>query len=210
MADALIWGASGGIGSALAQLLQERGWRVHAAARHEGSIPAGVDTRLTFEAGDPFSFDTVAMAVAQSANELDLVVYAAGLMQAQAIGECSPEQWRAVMDANLNGAFLAAKASLNLLREGGHFIAIGAQVDKVSLPRFGAYAAAKAALQPMMAILAKENRKHKFTLVRPGAVDTGFWANVPFKLPPGSATPRSVAEAILSTHENGVIGATDL
>jgi NAD(P)-dependent dehydrogenase (short-subunit alcohol dehydrogenase family) len=210
MADALIWGASGGIGSALAQLLKARGWRVFAAARDESKIPPGMDSTLRFAAHDPFSFDAVAMSVAQAADDLALVVYAAGTMHARSIGDCTPDEWRAVMDANLNGVHLAARASVNLLREGGQFVVIGAHVDKVTLPRFGAYAAAKAALEPMLAVLAKEHRKLKFTLVRPGAVDTPFWANVPFKLPAGAASAQQIAEGILNAYESGGIGVVDV
>jgi NAD(P)-dependent dehydrogenase (short-subunit alcohol dehydrogenase family) len=210
MAEALIWGASGGIGSALALLLKERQWRVFAAARDESRIPAGMDATYAFDAGDPFTFDAASMAVAQSSDGIDLAVYAAGVMQAQPITGFEPEQWRAVMDANLNGAFLAAKASANVMREGGSFMIIGAHVDKVMLPRFGAYAAAKAALEPLVHVLGKEQRKFRFVLVRPGAVDTPFWANVPFRLPAGAASARAVAEAILAGYEGGHSGALDV
>lgn len=210
MADVLIWGASGGIGGALAQLLKQHGWRVFAAARTEGKITGAMDGTFAFDASDPFSFDAVAMAVAQEADDLALVVYAAGTMSANAVADTSVGEWRAVQDANLNGAYLAAKASVHLLREGGHYMVIGAKVDNVSLPRFGAYAAAKAGLEPMMTVLAKEHRKLKFALIRPGAVDTPFWANVPFKLPLGAASAESVAAAILNTHESGGVGVIDL
>jgi NAD(P)-dependent dehydrogenase (short-subunit alcohol dehydrogenase family) len=210
MADALIWGASGGIGGALAQLLKVRGWRVFAAARQESKIPPGMDATFGFVANDPFSFDAVAMAVAQQADDLALVVYAAGAMQAKTIADSSPDDWRSVMDVNLNGAYLAAKASIHLLRDGGHFIVVGAKVDTITLPRFAAYAAAKAALEPMMMVMAKEHRKLKFAVVRPGAVDTPFWGNVPFKLPPNAATAASIAEAIVKTHESGGVGVIDL
>lgn len=210
MPDALIWGASGGIGSALAMLLKGRGWRVFAAARDERKIPAGMDETYSFEAGDPYSFDAVSIAVAQASDGLDLVVYAAGGLIAQTMDSLEARAWRDVMDANLNGVWLAAKASAHTLREGSHFMVLGAHVDKITLPRFGAYAAAKAGLEPLLAILAKEHRKFKFTLVRPGAVDTRFWANVPFKLPAGAAQPSAVAEAILAHYEGGMAGTLDV
>jgi NADP-dependent 3-hydroxy acid dehydrogenase YdfG len=210
MPDALIWGASGGIGSALATLLKVRGWRVFAAARDERKIPAGMDESYSFNAADPYTFDAVSMSVAQASDGLDLAVYAAGGLIAQTMDSLEARAWRDVMDANLNGVWLAAKASAHTLREGGHFMVLGAHVDKITLPRFGAYAAAKAGLEPILAILAKEHRKLKFTLVRPGAVDTPFWANVPFKLPAGAAQPSAVAEAILAHYEDGGAGTLDV
>jgi NAD(P)-dependent dehydrogenase (short-subunit alcohol dehydrogenase family) len=210
MNEALIWGASGGIGGALATLLKTRGWHVFAAARNESHIPPDMDRSYGFDAADPYSCDNVAMGVAQASSGLDLAVYAAGAMSASTAESFEPTAWQKVMDANLNGAWLAAKASVHLLKEGGHFMVIGAYVDKISLPRFSAYAAAKAGLEPLMTILAKEHRKLKFTLVRPGAVDTPFWANVPFKLPAGAASPAAVAEAMLARWESGQAGVLDL
>ena len=209
MPEALIWGASGGIGGALAMLLKSRGWRVFAAARDERKIPAGVDDIYGFNAADPYTFDTVSMAVAQASEGLDLAVYAAGGLVAQTLDSFEARAWRDVMDANLNGVWLAAKASAPVLREGGHFMAIGAHIDKITLPRFGAYAVSKAGLEPLLAILAKEHRKLKFTLVRPGAVDTPFWANVPFKLPSSALQPSAVAEAMLTHWEAGAAGTLD-
>jgi NAD(P)-dependent dehydrogenase (short-subunit alcohol dehydrogenase family) len=210
MNEALIWGASGGIGSALATLLKTHGWHVFGAARNENRIPPGMDRSYSFDAADPFSYDNVAMGVAQASSGLDLAVYAAGTMSASTAEAFDAVAWRQVMDANLNGAWLAAKASVNLLKEGGHFMVIGAHVDKISLPRFSAYAAAKAGLEPLVTILAKEQRKLKFTLVRPGAVDTPFWGNVPFKLPAGAASPAAIAEALLARYDSGQAGVLDV
>jgi NADP-dependent 3-hydroxy acid dehydrogenase YdfG len=210
MPEALIFGASGGIGSALAALLKANGWRVFAAARDERKIPVGMDETYAFNAAEPFSFDALAMAVAQASDGLDIVVYAAGGMQAQTAEGFDASSWKQMMDANLNGAWQAAKSSIPLMKEGAHFMVIGAYVDKITLPRFSAYAAAKAGLEPLVAILAKEHRKLKFTLARPGAVDTPFWANVPFKLPAGAASPSAIAQALLARWESGATGILDL
>jgi NADP-dependent 3-hydroxy acid dehydrogenase YdfG len=211
MPEALIWGASGGIGSALAARLRDAGWRVYAAARSEAKVPPGLAAVHSFDASDPFSCDAVAHATAQIMDAgLDLMVYAAGVMRASTADQTDAAAWRAVLDANLNGAHLAARASLPLMKEGGHVVLLGAYVQAISLPRFGAYAAAKAALEPLATILQKENRKLKVTLVRPPAVDTAFWANVPFKLPSGALTPAQVAEAILARWTSGEAGPLDL
>ena len=57
-------------------------------------------------------------------------------------------------------------------------------------------------------LLAKENRRHNFTLVRPGAVDTDFWEQVAFSKPDDIKTPDDVATAILDfvqTDQSGVL-----
>jgi hypothetical protein len=208
--QALIFGASGGIGSALVMLLRARGWKVFAAARDESRIPESADATFAFEAGKPFTFSHIAMMVAQETDGLDLVVYAAGAMRASLVDQFDAEGWAEVFEANLGGAQQAARAAIPLLREGGHFIVIGAYTDKLVLPKFGAYAAAKAALETMVSVLAKENRKFRFTVVRPGAVETPFWSNVPFSLPKNAARPENVAEAVLAHVEANGAGLLDL
>jgi NAD(P)-dependent dehydrogenase (short-subunit alcohol dehydrogenase family) len=210
MPEALIWGASGGIGSATVRLLKAKGWTVYAAARDESRIPLEADWAGPFDAAQPYTFDAVAYAVGQAGGALDLVLYAAGVMAAEPLDRTQSDAWMRVLDANLNGAQRAAAASLPLLNEGGHYMVTGAYVEKITLPRFGAYAAAKAALEPLIAILAKENRRHQFTLLRLGAVDTPFWQQVPFPLPKGAAQPQAVAERILARFESGAGGTHEL
>ncbi len=210
MPTALVWGASGGIGSALVDLLKARDWTVYAAARHEERIPDVADETYSFDAGDVQSIEAVCRFVAQETESLDLVVYTAGANVQGALQKLTTAEWQAVMDANLNGVQYSAAASLDLLAKGGHFIAVGAKVEVLTLPRMGAYAAAKAALQPLIAILQKENRKYNFSLIRPPAVNTAFWENVPFKMPDYALPPQQVAEAILARYESGENGQLDI
>lgn len=203
MADALIWGASGGIGSALVKLLKENDWRVFAVARHEDHVPEDADHIYHFEAGDPYSYDKVMMMVAQEVEALDLIVYAAGGVLPDPLEKLDPEAWSETINANLTGAYLAAHGGLAALKKDGHMMFIGAYVDKIMLPRMGAYTTAKAGLEAMFTILQKENRKRNLTLVRPPAVDTPFWENAPFNLPKGAIQPEDVANAILDHYHNG-------
>jgi 3-oxoacyl-[acyl-carrier protein] reductase len=210
VAKALIWGASGGIGGALTSLLVQQGWAVYAAARTESRIPSGTAMTCAFDCEKPETFKEVSLVVAMETSGIDLVVYAAGGITASQADEFDAPAWLSVMNANLNGAQAAARVSLNLLREGGHMMFIGAHVDKLMLPRFSAYAAAKAGLVPLTTILQKENRKLKVSLVKPGAVDTPFWANVPFNLPAGAASPQAIAAAILQQYEANGSGELNL
>ncbi len=210
MPDALIWGASGGIGRALVTHLKAQGWRVFAVARDVSRIPAEADFSYQFDAGFAGSITDVSMAVIHDTAGLDLMVYAAGGLLAKTVEQVTPDEWQHVMDANLNGFYRTTHGALNLLREGAHVMVIGAYVDKITLPRFAAYAAAKAGLEPLLTILQKEQRKLNFTLVRPGAVATPFWENVPFKLPAGALTAEAVAEAILNRYTSGAKGILDL
>ena len=203
MADALIWGASGGIGQALVRLFKQEGWRVFAAARNVSRIPDGADFTYRFDALMPGTINETQLLIAQDSQGLDLVVYAAGDLRPDLLKNTDPDDWSAVMHANLTGAFLIASKSLYLLNDAGHMMFMGAYVDHVVLPKMAAYAVAKAGLETMVTVLRKENRKHKFSVVRPGAVDTPFWEKAPFKKPADAKSPEVVARAILAHYLAG-------
>ncbi len=209
MPSVLIWGASGGIGAALVDKFKGEGWQVYGAARNEDNVPAALDAVFPFEAAQPTSIEQVVYSVAQHTDTVDLVIYAAGGTVSGLLDKLTLEQWRAVMDANLNGVYYAVKASLNLLKD-GHVMVLGAYVDKIMFPRMGAYIAAKAAIEPLLAIFQKENRKQRFTLVRLPAVDTDFWENAPFKKPQGILTPQHVADLIHAYHISGQNGILEI
>jgi 3-oxoacyl-[acyl-carrier protein] reductase len=211
MPNALIWGASGGIGSALIQQLKSNGdWTVYAAARDTDRIPDHADEKFRFDASAPETYKEVALILADDAVSLDLVVYAAGGIISDKMEDYGAETWQMVIDANLNGAYLGLQSVLHLVPKGGHLMVIGAYVDKIMLPKFGAYTVAKAGLEPMMTIFKKENRRKYFTLVRPPAVDSAFWDNVPFNVPDGALAPQQVASAIISQYTNEQDGLLDL
>ena len=202
MPTAFIWGAAGGIGGATVKHLKTNGWTVYGAARNLEKIPTNADDKFAFDAADPESYKEIALLLAQQGAALDLVVYAAGGIQADTLEKLGADTWTQVMDANLNGAYLGVQSLLHLVPKSGHVMVIGAYVHKITLPKFGAYTAAKAALEPMMTIFAKENRRKQFTLVRPPAVDSAFWENVPFNMPDGALAPEAVAEAILERYNS--------
>lgn len=210
MPDALIWGASGGIGQALIDQLNNAGWRVFAASRNIEAIPDGVYERYRFDATDYNAIRDIAIDLAHRTNGLDLWVYAAGELQSDLLSKMSPNAWSAVLDSNLNGAFLAISQTVHLIKEDGQAAFIGAYLDHLILPKMGAYAAAKAGLEPMINVLQKENRKVNFTLVKPGAVATDFWKTAPFRMPADAKSPDIVAKAIITQYENEQRGSLEL
>lgn len=210
MPDALIWGASGGMGRALTEVLHEKGWRVFGAARHPEQISNVVELALDFDASSEMSIQQAVLRVAQHSDQLKLVVYMAGDLAYDKLDAMGLEGWTRTFNSNVTGAFLSATHSLSLLEEGGHMVFIGAYLEHLRLPKMGAYVAAKAALQELVTVLQKENRRHKFTLVRPGATNTAFWHNVTLKMPSDAKAPRQVAEAILAQVEADQAGELNL
>jgi len=202
MLDALIWGAAGGMGQALVHHLNNAGWRVFAASRDKEAIPDGVYERYRFSATDYSAIRDIAIDLAHQTSGLDLWVYAAGELKADLLSRMSPDDWSAVLDSNLNGAFLTISQTVHLIKDGGQAAFIGAYVDHLIMPKMGSYAVAKAGLEPMISVLQKENRKVNFTLVKPGAVATDFWKNAPFRMPTNAKSPDIVAQVIVTQYEN--------
>jgi len=209
MPDALIWGASGGIGSATVRTLKANGWRVFAAARNMAQIPPA-DRKFPLDLDDENTLKDAAQTIAQESAGLDLVVYAVGGLRAESIAKMGRSDWEETILSNLTGAFMAASYSLNILKPDGQLVFIGAYVDHLILPKMSAYATAKAGLEAFVAALRKENRTLRCSIVRPGPVATDFWANAPFRMPANAKAPEVVAEAILTHHQSGEKGDLNL
>lgn len=210
MPSALIWGASGGMGQALVRMLSAEGWQVFAAARSTERIPDEAEQAYEFEAASEATFQQTMMFVGQEIEELDLIAYVAGGLTYEKLDRMDMSGWQATIDSNLTGAYLAAHHGLPLLRKGGHMVFIGAYIDHIRLPKMGAYAVAKAGLEELVNLLARENRRQNFTLVRPGAVDTDFWEQVSFSKPNDAKTPDVVAQAIIERYKRDEAGSLDL
>lgn len=194
---ALIWGAAGGIGRAVAQRLKADGWQVIAVSRHADDLGGVADYAYEADVADPFSVQRAVVAAGQETGEAGLFVYAAGDIAAEPAAKMAPETFRRILDANLTGAHTAFHHSLPLLTADAPLVFIGAVSERMRLPGLTAYAAAKAGLEAFADALRKEERKRRVIVVRPGAVNTGFWRKVPFKMPGNALTPEAVADKIV-------------
>lgn len=211
MPNALLWGASSGMGQALVQFLKDEGWTIHAVARDTSKIPDVADFQYEFDARSPDSIAQTCLLVSQQAEaSIDLMVYFAGTVVYEKLDKMGYEGWMQTLNSNVNGAFLCAIESLNLMEKGGHLMFIGAYIDHIRLPKMGAYAIAKAALAELVNALRKENRRMNISIIRPGAVDTPFWNNVSFKMPDDAKSPDVIAKAIYEQYQSGEGGDVNL
>lgn len=207
---ALIWGAAGGIGRALASKLKLDGWEVIAMSRHADDLAGAADHAFEADVADPFAVQRAVLAGGQEAGEAHLFIYAAGDIVAEPVARMTPVTFRRILDANLIGAFNAVHHSLPLLAADAPLVFIGAVSERMRLPGLSAYAAAKAGLEAFAEALRKEERKRRVIVVRPGAVNTGFWQKVPFKMPSNALSPEAVAEKVVEAIGGGHQGALDL
>jgi NAD(P)-dependent dehydrogenase (short-subunit alcohol dehydrogenase family) len=192
---ALVFGASGGVGGALAVRLRDQGYETMALARKPSPDWSGAQLRFDLE--DEGSLASAAAELKDGAP-IRRVIVATGLLHADGL---MPERSNASLNAaqlmrlyavNAAGPALIAKHFLPLLprAEPSVFAALSARVGSIGDNRLGgwhSYRASKAALNMLirtMAIELKRTRPHAILVgLHPGTVDTGlsrpFQRNVP-------------------------------
>jgi len=207
---ALIWGAAGDIGRALANKLKADGWQIIAVSRRGDDLGGVADLALAADVADPFAVQRAALAAGQEAGEAGLFVYAVGDIAAEPAARMAPETFRRILDANLTGAYHAYHYSQPVLAADAVLVFVGAVSERMRLPGLSAYAAAKAGLEAFAEALRKEERKRRVLVVRPGAVRTKFWQKVPFRMPGNALAPEQVAEKIVEAINKRHEGLLDL
>ena len=186
--SAVVTGAAGGIGRAIALRLAADGLAVSAldlpSAR--AALDAVVDElatpgqALVGDVTDAASVDAAVAAHVERFGGLDVMVANAGIAVTAPLVETTDEQWQRVLDVNLNGVFHCYRAAARqLLAQGRGGRIIGAA--SVAAHRGGkwqaAYSATKFAVRGMSQSLAQELGEHGITVnvYSPGVVTTPMW-----------------------------------
>lgn len=182
---ALVVGGDGEIGSAVAATLAADGADVAVAGLDErtaADVAAGVATDgvktvgLGTDITDPDSVRSLTSRVTELWGGIDVLVNCAGTLKVGAAEELAADEWRAVVDANLTGAFLLSQAVGRVMLDGDH----GGRIVHLSSVRgslglalggFAAYGASKAGLNLLVKQLAAEWGQHQ---IHVNAVAAGF------------------------------------
>jgi len=188
---ALITGASGGIGAAIARRLAKDGFALclhyhknrDAAERLADELSGAVPVRCV--AADVTDEAAVADLVARCERELgavDLLVSNAGIAQQKLLTDTTAEEWRRMFAVHVDGAFYAARAVLPgmIAKKSGAIVNVSSMWGVVGGSCEVAYSAAKAALIGMTKALAKEVGPSGVTVncVAPGLIDTPMNAHL--------------------------------
>ena len=161
-AQALITGGQGELAQAVAGSLTEAGMAVRSPGREE------LDVRDEASVADYFS----------EIENLDLLVCNAGITDDHLLLKMSEQSWDSVMETNLKGAFLTAKAAAKIMMKqrprGGHIVFISSYSAFHPPTGQANYAAAKAALTGLAKSLAQElgGRNIRVNVVVPGFMET--------------------------------------
>jgi 3-oxoacyl-[acyl-carrier protein] reductase len=183
---ALVTGGGTGIGAAIATAYAAAGAAVAVVGRRRAPLDAVAATitraggRVLVCPGDVTEFDQMTEAAAATVEEfgrLDLVVANAGA--APPFGDvldADEASWRAIVDLNLTGVWITAKATVPkvIASGGGAFLTIGSGAARANAGGLGSYAAAKAGASALTRVLAAELRAHHVAVneIVPGPVYT--------------------------------------
>jgi 3-oxoacyl-[acyl-carrier protein] reductase len=186
----LVTGASRGIGAAIAKGLARDGFDVaigyagdEAGATATAEAVTALGRRAVILQADVADEEAAAGLVARTEEELgplDAVVLNAGITRDGLAVRMSAEDWRAVIDTNLSGAFYVARPALRgmLRRRAGSIVAVSSVVGITGNAGQVNYAAAKAGLLGMVRSLAREagSRGVRVNAVAPGYISTDMTA----------------------------------
>ena len=176
MANYLITGAGGGMGSALCRLLTEKGDRVWGIDRVSGEEAGGWPV-IPADVTDSESLRLAFERVGAEARRLDGIVHMAGVYDLNSLVEMPEEDFLRDFNVNLFGAFRVNQLFLPLLRENGRIVIVSSELAPLSpLPFTGVYAVTKTALDHYAAALRMELQLlgHPVIVLRPGAVRTNM------------------------------------
>ncbi|RMH53190.1 MAG: 3-oxoacyl-[acyl-carrier-protein] reductase [Alphaproteobacteria bacterium] len=228
---ALVTGASGGIGGAIARALHARGATVGLSGTRRDALErlaAELGSRahvLPCDLSQPDSVEALPGQAVAAMGGLDILVNNAGLTRDGLFMRMSDEDWERVLAVNLTAAMRLARGVLRGMMKArwGRIISITSVVGVTGNPGQGNYAASKAGLIGMSKSLAAEVASRGITVncVAPGFIETAMTAALSEEqrkrllaaVPAGRmGTPEEIAAAVvyLASPEAGYVTGTTL
>jgi 3-oxoacyl-[acyl-carrier protein] reductase len=181
---ALVTGASGGIGAETARRLARDGFAVivnYAGAAapaeqvaREIEAAGGKAVVAQADVSDPAAVRRLFDSAEAAFGGVDVVVNNAGIMKLANIADADDALFDQTIAVNLKGVFNVLREAARRLRDGGRIISLSSSVVGLLPPGYGVYAASKAAVETMSAILTKELRGRNITVnaIAPGPTAT--------------------------------------
>ena len=183
---ALVTGASGGIGSACARELAQKGYTVlvhgnrgmeAARALADELCCAGMDAHaVCCDLSDSRAVSAMCEDILRLYHRVDALVLCAGVSHTGLLTDMTDEQWRRVMDVNVSGSFylIRALAPGMVSRRCGSIVTISSMWGRSGASCEAAYSASKAAIIGLTQALAKELGPSgvRVNCIAPGVIDT--------------------------------------
>jgi 3-oxoacyl-[acyl-carrier protein] reductase len=179
---ALVTGATGGIGGAIAKQLHDRGATIVASGTRAGKLDelaAALGERchaVAADLSDPEAPDALIAGAIEAAGSVDILINNAGLTRDNLAMRMKDEEWQQVIDVNLTSAFRLTRASLRGMMKArwGRIVTVTSVVGATGNPGQANYAASKAGLTGMTKALAQEVASRGITVncIAPGFIET--------------------------------------
>jgi 3-oxoacyl-[acyl-carrier protein] reductase len=184
---AIVTGATGGIGKAVALRLARDGFAV--VVNYAGSRPAADTVTAEIRAGgggamaiqaDVSDESQVAAMFAETLStygHIDVVVNAAGIMPLSLIAKEDLALFDKVIAINLRGTFIVLSQAAQHIAEGGRIIAFSSSVLAKAFPGYAAYIASKAGVEGLVHVMANEMRGRSVSVnaMAPGPIATDLF-----------------------------------
>jgi 3-oxoacyl-[acyl-carrier protein] reductase len=181
---AIVTGASGGIGAAVAERLAKDGFTVVVNYAGNAASADAVVAKIETAGGRAVAAkadisDAAAVARMLDSAEttfggVDVLINNAGIMNVAAIKDSDDALFERHIAVNLKGTFNTLREAARRLRDGGRIVNFSSSVTGLLQPTYGVYAATKAAVEAMTSVLAKELRGRNITVnaIAPGPTAT--------------------------------------
>ena len=205
----LVFGAYGGIGSALSRALTRDGHRVAVSGRDPERVTSlASDLGVLPFTADATEFQQVEQVVSEAREALgglDGVVNCVGSVVLKPAHLTRQEEWADTVSTNLTSAFAVLRASVGVMSrgEGGSVVLVSTAADRIGLPNHEAIAAAKGGVEALARSAAATygSRGVRVNVVAPGLVETPMTARIT-----GNEKARANSEAM---HALGRIGSPE-
>lgn len=186
---AIVTGASRGIGAAVAERLAADGFNViinySGSEQEAGAVAQRIEASggkaiiAKADVSDAAAVKRMFDAAETAFGGVDVLVNNAGIMKLAKIGDSDDALFEAHIAVNLKGTFNTLREAASRLRSGGSIVNFSTSVVGTKLETYGVYAATKAAVETLTAVLSKELRGRNVTVnaVAPGPTATDLFLN---------------------------------
>jgi len=209
--NAIIVGASGGIGRSTALVFASAGFRVALLGRSLDKIEAlAQEIRNQGGQADAYFLDLAqtevisqkVSSIVEQIEGVDILVNAAGVACTSSLAQTSLSDWRKTIDLNLTSVFQTVQGVLPKMREQkkGTIINVASIAAHNAFTDWGAYCVSKAGLVKFSEVLSLEEKSNgiRVMVISPGAVNTPLWNTVDTNFDTTvMLLPDTVAHAIL-------------
>jgi NAD(P)-dependent dehydrogenase (short-subunit alcohol dehydrogenase family) len=186
---AVVTGASGGLGAAIACWMGKASAIVVLVARSEAELHdvahhveqlGGTALVIAADVSNPITCQQIVDTVLKQYKKIDALVNNAGVISPLTdIAHVDIDQWRYALEVNLLGPFYLTRFALpSLIITHGRIVNVSSGAAHIPIPSASAYCASKAALTHFNRVLAEEEPRITTISVRPGVVDTPMQAQI--------------------------------